>query len=465
MPGPFPITFGVQSNPSRDDHAGSNRLINAYAEFAGEEARSPWQIYVIEGLTSLAYESTAGACRGLIEMNGNGYAVNGTQVLKVEQTGSVTNIGGMPGGDGPVFMARNLASPPQIAMVSDGVVRVISSDQVSVLNDPDLPPPNSVTHLGGYFIFSISDGRFFITAANDITVDALDFATAEANPDGLVRAFAFDDVLVLFGNRSTEFWSLTGAADFPFVRLSNGVADRGCLSAASVASIFGTLLWIDHDGAVLAARGVTPDIVSNHAVERSIAADTNRPEIRGMAYTIRGHPFYVISGETFTWVYDLRTQLWHERKSYQIDRWRAQCYAKLGEKHVVGDYNDGRFYTIDQSTHTENANAILWEIKAPIIHAGQLRTTHKRLDLHIIPGVGLNSAVSNESDPQIELRYSDDGGNKWSTWRQASMGKIGEHDQRVRFHKLGHAGEHGRIYHVRSSAPVVRALLGGELWT
>lgn len=464
MPGPFPLAFGPQSNPGRDGQAGTGRLINAYAEFAGDEGKSAYPIYAIEGLTSLAFEATAGGNRGMLELNGSAYSVAGQQILKVDPDGTDTFLGGMPG-TGPVFMDRNLASPSQIVFVSDGNVRVVTSDAVTVFDDPDLPPPNSVTHIGGFFVFSIADGRFFVTGANNITVDALDFATAEANPDGLVRAFAFNDILVLFGNKSTEFWANVGAADFPFIRMSNGVISRGCMSAASVAQIAESVLWIDHDGVVLRAAGTQPQIVSTHAVERSIAAEPSKSSISAMVYTIRGHQFYVLSGTTFTWVLDLRTGFWHERKSYGLARWRGEGYAKLGNTHVCGDYSSGRFYTIDDNAHTENGEHIVWEVISPAVHAGQQPVGHARVDLDMIRGVGLNSANTNAASPVVELRYSDNGGKSWSTWRSRGLGEIGEYEKPIRFRKLGQAGAQGRTYHIRSTSPVIRGLIDAHLWT
>jgi hypothetical protein len=40
-----------------------------------------------------------------------------------------------------------------------------------------------------------------------------DFATAEANPDGLVAWSALGQTAVLLGNRSTEFWALVGGTE------------------------------------------------------------------------------------------------------------------------------------------------------------------------------------------------------------------------------------------------------------
>jgi hypothetical protein len=58
-----------------------------------------------------------------------------------------------------------------------------------------------------------------------------------------------------------------------------------------------------------------------------------------------------------------------------------------------------------------------------------------RLEIDIESGIGLITGQGN--DPQIMLRYSDDGGFNWSNQRWGNMGRIGEYKQRVRFHNLG----------------------------
>ena len=161
----IPIEFGTQSNRGRDGQAGTGRLVNCYSEPAGSEGKSPFPIYAIEGLKRLISESTSTGVRGMIPVDGSIYAVAGQEVLKVTPDGaSSTLLGGMPG-TGTVYMARNQNSTaPQIAMVHEGSAKYIQNDVLTPITDPDLPPPNSVTTIGGYFVFTVSDGRYYISA-------------------------------------------------------------------------------------------------------------------------------------------------------------------------------------------------------------------------------------------------------------------------------------------------------------
>lgn len=66
------------------------------------------------------------------------------------------------------------------------------------------------------------------------------------------------------------------------------------------------------------------------------------------------------------------------------------------------------------------------------------------LDLEVyIPGV---------TDPQVMLRYSDDGGKTWSNEKWASAGKTGEYNTRVHWHRLGMGRR--RVFELAVSDPI-----------
>jgi hypothetical protein len=67
-------------------------------------------------------------------------------------------------------------------------------------------------------------------------------------------------------------------------------------------------------------------------------------------------------------------------------------------------------------------------------------------------------------DPQIMLRWSDDGGHTWSNEHWASMGKIGEYGKRVIWRRLGMTTKlRDRVYEVSGTDPVKIAIMGAEL--
>jgi hypothetical protein len=67
-------------------------------------------------------------------------------------------------------------------------------------------------------------------------------------------------------------------------------------------------------------------------------------------------------------------------------------------------------------------------------------------------------------DPEIMLRWSDDGGHTWSNYHTATVGKIGEYYKRVFYRRLGMTLKlRDRVYELSMTDPVKTAIVGAEL--
>lgn len=458
-----PINLGLQSEPSRYGPATGARFINAFAEEAGTSGKIQYPVYPIEGLSSFATLSGGGTCRGAIDVDGVAYVISGTLVFKVESGGGVTQIGAFPGTD-PAFMARNRKSTPQVAIASAGLRYIIENDVVSTISDTDLPNANSVTYIDGYFVWSMDDGRFFISAIDEGTsIDALDFATAEASPDGLLVAYARGRELLLFGPKSVEFWANTGAAAFPFERIPGTfLRGMGLLCRHSVADLNDVVFFVATDGTVRRFNGYSPERISHHAVERDIDNTSNKATIRATAYSVRGHQFYCLSSATWSWVYDGLTGLWHERESYNRTRWKGEVFVSINGVPVIGDSASAILHQIDADVFDESGDHLVWKVRLPPVHDYPNRVIFNRLFLDVVPGTGLISGTTDETDPNVMLRWSDDGGKTWSDERTAAVGTQGEFSKRVVFSELGESGEDGRMFELSMSAAVARGLTGAS---
>ena len=68
-------------------------------------------------------------------------------------------------------------------------------------------------------------------------------------------------------------------------------------------------------------------------------------------------------------------------------------------------------------------------------------------------------------DPQVMLRWSDDGGHTWSNEHWNSMGKIGNYGYRTIWRRLGMTEKiRDRVYEVSGTDPVKIAIMGAELF-
>lgn len=460
-----PLNFGIQSNPGRYGTDGTGSLINCYAEARGPEGKSPIVVYADPGLKSFGTFSATKGTRGLIELGDVLYWVVDRQIRKVDATGTSTFIAGLAD-DGKVTMARNTKSgTPQIAIATQGGLRfVLENDQLTPIADPDLPPPIGVEFEGGYILYLLPSGEFFYSEINDAAnIDALNFQEAESSDDGGVAIKRHRNYVYIFGTQTVEVFQNTGGTDNPFTSLSGGLIPKGCLSAGTVAEIDHSLVFVTHENNVARIQGSTASVISTTEVADLIRKEPNPESLTGDVYAIQGHEFYALSGTSFTRVWDASTGLWHDKKSSGLERWIGQCVIQYGRKWICGDYRNGNLYEIDPETFGENGADMTVELVSPIIHNFPNRLQHNSLYADFVTGVGLNSTDTHNSDPQVTLQHSDDGGVTWSNARTRSLGKIGERNVRVKWNRLGTDRNKGRTYRLQMSPQVVRSFIGAAV--
>jgi hypothetical protein len=273
------------------------------------------------------------------------------------------------------------------------------------ITDVDFPGAGSVGYLDGYFVFNEPDSqKFWVTSLLDGTsVDPLDFASAEGYPDNVIALIVDHREIFLFGTTSVEVWYDAGTPDFPLARIQGAFMEVGCEAAYSVAKLDNSVFWLGSDargrGIVYRANGYTPARISTNAVEYAIQSYGSISDAIAYTYQQDGHPFYVLifpSAEA-TWVYDVSTQLWHERAGFengQFVRHRSNCQMSFNSEVVVGDYEDGRLYAFDLDVYADDDQIQKWLRSWRALATGQnnlKRTAHHSLQLDAETGVGLNA--------------------------------------------------------------------------
>lgn len=471
-----PLNIGTQSNYGRYGQDGAARLINCYAENIGAEGKHPFPVYACAGLGSFATLTDGGAVRAMLDLDAYLYVVAGRAIYRVDGTGTggAAPIGGLPS-DGHVTMARNRRAPnPQIAVVCDGIVKIITGITVEDFADPDLPPATSVFNLAGYFVFTLQDGTFYWSQIDDTGVDALDFATAEANPDGTVIGKPLGQLAVFFGKQSTEFWALTGD-ERVFGR--QHVIDVGCYAAGSVSEIpirtpqvlTASLAFAatDTDGtysAICVIENMAARTISTPAVDRAVRDEPDISSITSCSWSDGGHAFYCISGSTFSWCWDSATGMWHERESYGLARWKIRSVQQFSGGLIAGDYTSNKLYRMSNTLVSEVDDPLIMTVQMPPVHAFPEGLEFRSLYLDVIPGVGLASGDAYNTDPEGMLSWSDDGIH-FTAPRLIKLGKMGETVKRVMTHRLGQTkrGGGGRTFRFSASADVVKGLMAAGL--
>jgi hypothetical protein len=147
-------------------------------------------------------------------------------------------------------------------------------------------------------------------------------------------------------------------------------------------------------------------------------------------------------------------------------RHRGQCQMNFNSETVVGDYENGNLYAFDLDVYADNGAIQKWVRSWRPIPANQnnlKRTAQHTLQLTCESGVGLN--LGQGQDPQVMLRWSDDGGHTWSNEYWISMGKIGEYGYRAIWRRLGMTTKlRDRIYEVSGTDPTKTVIVGAELF-
>ena len=464
---------------ARSINAADNRMVNLFPEIVPEGGKEPGFLNRAPGLQ---FQQTIGTgpIRALWAHQTNGsdfYVVSGTEFYKVTGlTATPTKLGDVTG-TGPVSIADN---GTQIFLACDGPSYIYNevTNVFAQITDPDFPGALTVGYLDGYFVFNEPNSqRIWVTQLLDGTsVDPLDFASAEGSPDGLVAVNVDHREAWLFGTDSIEVWYNAGQADFPLTRIQGAFNEIGCVASFSIAKLDNGLFWLGTDargqGIVYRANGYTGVRVSTHAIEYAIAQYGNISDAVAYTYQQEGHAFYVLTfpSANATWVYDVATQAWHERAGWntatgEFTRHRSNCQCNFGGNTVVGDYENGNIYTLDLDVYADNGGIQKWLRSWRALPTGQnnlKRTAQHSLQLDCESGTGL--VTGQGSDPEIMLRWSDDGGHTWSNEHLSKMGKIGEYYRRVFWRRLGMTLKlRDRVYEVSMTDPVKTAIMGAEL--
>lgn len=461
-----PLDLGTGSSPGRDGQEGRARHINCMLEVLGGEARAPKAIYPLAGLTRVDRGGVGGVARGFIDRSETEFiGVRGQTVTLFDTSMNETTIGALAGVR-RVFMARNQISTPQIGIVTDGLYYVLQGSTITQIVNPNLPAPNSIDFIDGRMVFGIDDGRFYLSDTNDATAIRADaLATAEASADGLRRVVSHNGFLHLMGTRTLEIWRNAGLpGNQPFEPVQRDL-EFGCLAAHSVAKADNGLFWVDHHGRVVVARNSTPQRISTHSVERAIQSLTPAQQRDLWAFTswYQGHEFYTLVADTFTWEYDGTTQVWHERQSYGLSRFRGNAHIFFNGQHLIGDYASGKIYRLNPDADDEDGDPLVAEVWCPPLSEFPGGMTIHELAVGLISGAGLNNASLDKRFPKIMMDYSEDGGRTWSTERQGDVGVIGEYDTFVRWKRLGTTRRKPRTFRLRMSAAVRRGFFEATL--
>ena len=443
----------------------AQKRVNCYVELQPTGDRAKIVIYGTAGLSLYAsFGETPLRC--IYTKGDYTYVVHRGNFYEINNSGVKTSRGALSTTAGRVYMADNGIQ----LMLTDGTkgyIYTFATNAFAEITSTDFLGAGIVVWMDSYFIVNIPNTqKFQISASYDgFTWDALDYASAEANPDNIVSPFVDNSNLYLFGSVSTEFWSNTGTSDFPFARISGGATEWGCAAAGSICKYDNSVAFIAKNrmGEVMIARmsGYTPEKISTPEIDFIINNYSTVEDATAFSYLVGGHPMLQINfpsgGES--WLYDGLSKLWSQLKSYGITRHRAEYGVAFLNKILVTDYENGNLYRIDAENYTDNGDPIEMEFVSRHIANDDKRITINKLQLDMETGTGL--ANGQGSNPQIMMSVSKDGGHTFGSEQWTNIGSIGHYLTRVVWRRLGVARDWA--FKFRITDPVKRVILGASI--
>ena len=476
------IPFVGPTYTSRSTTLDAQRCINLYLEEdQGQGGKSsPAALYGTPGLTeryalTFPQGSVAKPIRALFTSTRDGrlFVIAGSGVFGILANGTVIEPAStklLQTSSGPVSITDNALE----MYITDGTAGYIfnySADTLTTITDPDYLGPGPATTQDSYFVTIRPDSdQFFISGLNDgLNYAAADVTSADGKPDKAVGIASDQRLLWIFKQQSIQVFYNSGNADFPFEEIQGGFLDVGAVNPWSIQALQNTMVWLGEtargEGIVYASQGFIPTRISTHAIELIIRTWADLTQCRSYTYEDEGHTFYVLWNPDGTVVFDFVTGMWHERAALRSDgtlgTHRVCCFTRAHDTLFGGDYETNQVYAMSLDTYTDNGTPIPRIRAAQYVDGQRRRLRHSRFELDFERGVGLSGSPVVGTDPQVELRWSNDHAQTWADYSAASLGKIGEYTTRAKWWRLGVARE--RIYEARITAPVKVAIIGAHL--
>ena len=356
---------------------------------------------------------------------------------------------------GTVELGAVVGSGPASIAVRGGEVLFNAGGPIYSYNGTDFiavtfPDSSNVTKIfytAGYFIaIEAGTGYLFFSAVNDgRTWDALDFFEVESEPDAVLDIVTLDGVLVAGGKDSIEFFAPTGNADLPYSPIQQRVFEQGVFATGCMVQDDNTFFFIGFDQ-ILYRNGNVPEALGGDWLTERIALSST---VRLYLLKDQRHKFVCIRLDTETWALDITTGEIFELRSY------GRANFRCGPDY--GDDETGKIWQfVDYGADNDEG------IVERIVTAGERLISPKTYDNVLVEcEVGTTPFLTGDyTNPAIEFRMSDDGGNIWTDWESDTLGERGDYRKYVEFRCLGQARYPGALFQARVTDPVSLRISG-----
>jgi len=421
-------TFFTQA--ARDESniaATSEELVNVYPEQAAGDARTRINLRSVLGEVEFA-DIGQPIVRAAETANGSFWTVLAGNLYQVAADGSVSNRG-VVGNSNETSISGNGTN-----------VCVVANGDYSVWNGTTLTNPTagafsdfgSVTFSDYDTILTELNGRRWCWSdtADPTTLDALNFATAEARDGDILRAEVDQAQVFLFTEVCVEVWRSTGVSGSSrYRRLTVIDQGRGLKGYHLMISDAFGIFFVGNDNVayILSGSGIMP--VSTPAVQSDIA---DGDPVSATYYEDRGHKFISINfSDRPSQTYDLTTKLWHRRQT-------GVTRAPWALKRMATAY--GKWLGVDDFgvvVELARTGSDRGQPLARIIRGKPIYMEGSKFSVAEFEALCAVGETDLGRDAEVMLRWSRDNGQTWEGPQTGSLGTLGAYETTVRFYGLG----------------------------
>jgi hypothetical protein len=422
-------------------------VVNMFAEQSQAEKNPVLQSR--NGLVNRAADMGAGPVRALFKRDGvlgaDLFGVSGGNLYRG------TTLIGSVAGSGPVSIAGNEIG---LFVTAGTVPRYYNGTTLADIAFPDGADVSKVIVGASRLVAVRKDtGKFYWSEPLAGTIDALAFATAESAPDRSMDLLFIDDILLVFGAETVEFWPNTSDADLPFAPLEGRVIEKGIKATGCATAIGSTFAWVTNENTV--CIGDENNIVSNAGLQKRIEESS---EHRLFTFLIDGTEFLALRLTGETQVYNPRSGLWHEFETFGKTNWLPQCYAAG----TFGSFEDGKLIAW-QATYDDfgGVHERRWR-GGFAIDGGAVRINKVSLRCQVGQTPFLEASTTEEdslsvndyAQPLIQMSLSPDAGQTFDDPLITNLGRMGEYGRQVEWRACGLASHPGFFAEWRVTAPI-----------
>lgn len=470
------IPFVGQQAVSRSVIVNNQATVNFMQALKGRGAKAPMVLETAPGLV------TRGPC-------GNGpirtgqmvsskirvgatenelYGVYGDNLVAQTLTAGNITVGTLNANPGRVRIARGRN---YIALVDGVDGYTYNGTTFAQIADLDFPgntgagAPTFILYLDGFFIVNdaLTD-NFYISGLEDPTVwNALDFEAASVAPDNALGLAASTSLLWIFGDETSQAYYNSGNADFPYEIVLSATQQVGVLAPESIAEsddgIFMLATTPEGGRFVYQIKGQAGRVITEDEQEDFLTTITDPTTAYGFIYKQAGKSFYVLqlgastgpdARGSSTLLYNIKAQAWETREILDGSAWRPGGHGILGGMNIVGSRLQGLNLELDLNDYQDAGAPMIRRRRAQIIHQNNQLMDFWSLIVDVQGGVGTEVAAG--ANPQLKMRYSDDGGQTWSRFMVEEVGRIGQTLKRCQWDQLGIG--RNRVFEVELSEAV-----------